>query len=240
MLETETAMVVGGLTPMTTIDLPGSLAAVVFCQGCPWRCAYCHNPHLLARRSRGAVAWAEVLAFLESRRGMLDGVVFSGGEPLLQTGLPSAMADVRARGYRIGLHTGGAHPDRLKRILDNVQWVGFDVKAPFAKYDEATGARRSGDAARASLAALVASDIEHEVRTTVYPPLLDADALLRLADDLAAMDVRHWILQECRPAGAGRWQAGGDRTPMDDSSLMACLAERVPAIDVRRAAPAGP
>ncbi|MBI3069525.1 MAG: 4Fe-4S cluster-binding domain-containing protein, partial [Betaproteobacteria bacterium] len=72
---------VGGLVPLTTTDYPGRLAAVVFCQGCPWRCGYCHNPHLLPARRTAPIAWHAVRDFLERRRGLLDAVVFSGGEP---------------------------------------------------------------------------------------------------------------------------------------------------------------
>ena len=82
---------VGGLVPLSTTDYPDHLSAVVFCQGCPWRCAYCHNPHLLPRRSDSEIAWPDVLAFLDRRRGLLDAVVFSGGEPTLQRALPDAM-----------------------------------------------------------------------------------------------------------------------------------------------------
>src|SRR5574344_952683 len=89
---------VSGLTRMTSIDFPGQLAAVVFCQGCPWRCGYCHNPDLLDATAPAAMAWGEVLAVLHQRQGLLDAVVFSGGEPLLQPGLPAALQEVRALG----------------------------------------------------------------------------------------------------------------------------------------------
>ena len=108
---------VSGLTRMTSIDFPGQLAAVVFCQGCPWRCGYCHNPELLDASAGGAIAWESVLAFLHGRRGLLDGVVFSGGEPLAQSALPQALAQVRAMGFATALHTGGMYPDRLAAVL---------------------------------------------------------------------------------------------------------------------------
>ena len=82
---------VGGLTPLSTSDWPGMLAAVVFCQGCPWRCGYCHNPGLIPARGDNEIPWEDVLAFLRRRQGLLDGVVFSGGEPTAQAGLLDAM-----------------------------------------------------------------------------------------------------------------------------------------------------
>lgn len=101
---------IGGLTPLTTIDFPGRLAAVVFCQGCPWRCGYCQNAHLIPPSAEKRVPWADVLAFLERRRGLLEGVVFSGGEPTLQAGLPEALRQVRDLGFATGLHTAGPSP----------------------------------------------------------------------------------------------------------------------------------
>ncbi len=80
---------VGGLSPHSSCDWPGQLVATVFAQGCPWACAYCHNPHLLPARGSDEIAWEEVLAFLRTRRGLLDGVVFTGGEPTLQEALPA-------------------------------------------------------------------------------------------------------------------------------------------------------
>ncbi len=104
---------IGGMTPLTSIDFPGQLAAVLYLQGCPWRCGYCHNPGLIPARGESHVEWRQVVAFLHRRRGLLDGVVFSGGEPTSQTGLPDAIAQVAGLDYRIGLHTGGMYPGEV-------------------------------------------------------------------------------------------------------------------------------
>ncbi|WP_295886335.1 anaerobic ribonucleoside-triphosphate reductase activating protein, partial [uncultured Thiohalocapsa sp.] len=97
----------GGLTPLTSLDYPGELAAVVYCRGCPWRCPYCHNADLQDAHGPSEPTWPEVLDFLARRRGLLDAVVFSGGEPTAQRALGAAMAEVRAMGFKVGLHTGG-------------------------------------------------------------------------------------------------------------------------------------
>ncbi|GAB3417343.1 anaerobic ribonucleoside-triphosphate reductase activating protein [Massilia agilis] len=193
---------VGGLAPFTTIDFPGRLAAVVFMQGCPWRCGYCHNPHLLPRApaAPGAPSWQQVLAWLHTRRGLLDGVVFSGGEPLLQRGLPDALAQVRALGFATALHTGGPYPERLQAALPLLDWVGFDVKAPFDLYERITGVD-SGDAARESLRLLLASGVPHEVRCTVDPSMLDPEEVERMSRQVAGMGVRKLVLQPVRRDG---------------------------------------
>jgi pyruvate formate lyase activating enzyme len=194
----ESALRVGGLVPLSTTDYPGELAAVIFCQGCPWRCGYCHNPHLLETKAQRQIAWADVVRLLASRAGLLDAVVFSGGEPLAQRGLAGAMRAVRALGFRIGLHTGGAYPDRLGEVLPLVDWVGFDVKTGFADYAAITRAAGSGERALASLRLLLASGVAYEVRTTVHPARHRADEIVALAQRLAALGTTHYVLQAFR------------------------------------------
>lgn len=192
---------IGGLTPLTSIDFPGRLAAVLFCQGCPWRCGYCHNPELLDAIAPTALSWTQVHAFLNRRRGLLDGVVFSGGEPTLQAALPAALAQVRALGFEAALHTGGMYPQRLAALLPHLDWVGLDIKGPLHRHDAITGAPGGGPRARQSLRHLLASGVAYECRTTWHPGLFDADELLALADELAALGVTRWALQECRTSG---------------------------------------
>ena len=192
---------VGGLSRLSTCDWPGELVATVFCQGCPWACGYCHNPHLIPPNAEVDIAWPDVLAFLESRRGLLDGVVFSGGEPTLQAALPEAMRAVRALGLRIGLHTAGPYPGRLAEVLPLVDWIGFDIKAAFDEYEGITAVAGSGAKARESLLHVLASGVATDIRTTVHDALLDAAALERLAVDLDALGVGGHRLQAFRAAG---------------------------------------
>ena len=200
-METSASLRVGGITPLSASDWPGQLAAVVFCQGCPWRCGYCHNPDLIPAQSASEIAWADVLDFLKRRQGLLDAVVFSGGEPTLQSGLPDAMREVHALGYRIGLHTGGMYPNRLAAVLPLVDWVGMDVKAPFADYARITGVKDSGDPVRESLGALLASNVDYEIRTTVHPALLADEEVIDLARDLAGHGVKRYVVQAFRSQG---------------------------------------
>jgi pyruvate formate lyase activating enzyme len=202
---------VGGLTPLTSIDFPGRLAAVVFCQGCPWRCGYCHNPALLDPTVPGTVPWAQVRSFLERRRGLLDGVVFSGGEPTLQAALPHALHEVRGLGFEAALHTGGMYPDRLTALLPQLDWVGLDIKGPARHVDAITGSRDGVARVQASLRHLLASGVAYECRTTWHPGLFAFDELQALAEELAALGVRRWTVQECRmPGGAHHALAPGD------------------------------
>ncbi len=195
--ESLTRLEIGGFTPLTTIDFPGRLAAVIFCQGCPWRCRYCQNGHLIPRAAEDPVDWHRLELFLERRVGLLDGVVFSGGEPTLQATLPEVIQRVRSMGYQIGLHTAGPYPGRLRLVLPLVDWVGFDIKALPADYADVTGTPASGDRVLESAKLVLESGVDHEFRTTVHPTLTDLTTLRELANMLADLGVKNYVLQEC-------------------------------------------
>jgi len=156
---------VGGLTRLSACDYPGKLAAVVFCQGCAWRCGYCHNPELQASRGAREIPWHDVRAFLERRRGLLDAVVFSGGEPTLQSGLADAMREVKAMGFLVGLHTAGAVPGRLAEVLPLVDWVAMDLKGGFDAHERVTRVPGSARRARRSHEFIRASGVAREFHT---------------------------------------------------------------------------
>ena len=195
------ALRVGGVTPFTTLDFPGRLAAVVFVQGCPWRCGYCHNPHLQPREGASHEPWQDVMALLRKRAGLLDGVVFSGGEATIDPALADAMRDVRALGLEVGLHTACIYPRRLAEVLPLVDWVGFDIKAPFADYERITGVTGSGAPARECLEMIIASGVDHECRTTLHTSLLSEDDMEILSMTLADAGVRNYAIQMFRAQG---------------------------------------
>ncbi len=200
-----TALRLGGLTPLTTIDFPGRLAAVLYCQGCPWRCSYCHNPELLPADTPAQLSCSDALGFLQQRLGLLDGVVFSGGEPTLQAALPAALQACRELGLQTGLHTGGMYLPRLVTALPLLDWVGLDIKALPARYPFLTATPASGSKPWEALDWLLASGIDHEVRTTWHAGLFDVEELLQLARALSDRGVQQWALQECRSADAPLW-----------------------------------
>ncbi len=229
------ALRVGGFVPFTPTDYPGALAAVVFCQGCPWHCGYCHNPHLLAARGDSEREFARILDWLDTRRGLLDAVVFSGGEPTAQAELVDAIAAVHALGFKVGLHTGGANPRRLAAVLPRLDWVGLDVKAPQTEYAGVTGVPDSGISAFASLDLVLASGIAHEVRTTVHPALTPPAALEQLGRELADRGVARWVLQTFRATGCLNQTlvSFAPHGATIQPELLALLRALVPAIEVR-------
>lgn len=233
--ESNLALIVGGLTPLTTTDYPGCLSAVIFCQGCPWRCGYCQNPHLLPPRAENPIAWRDIVAFLLRRRGLLDAVVFSGGDATLQNALAEAIDEVRSLGFKVGLHTASPYPERLLALLPGLDWVGLDIKAPFNEYDAVTGIPGSGEKARAGLAALLKSGVAYEVRTTLHSRLHTPESLLRLACELKSMGVQNYVLQEFRPQGCADADLCAMSRPLLNADLVGRIASLFPGFTLRQA-----
>ncbi|OZT74879.1 anaerobic ribonucleoside-triphosphate reductase activating protein [Vreelandella boliviensis] len=189
---------IAGLVPMTTLDYPDHLACVVFLQGCPLRCGYCHNPSMIPTRRGESHEWQAILEFLSTRRGLLEAVVFSGGEPTVNAGLPAAAKEVKALGFKVGLHTAGPYPDRLTQLLPHLDWVGLDVKGRGQEFDRICG--RSGIWQRhaRSLGILLDSGLNFECRTTIHWKDFQLADVERLALTLADCGVRHYALQVAR------------------------------------------
>lgn len=188
---------IGGLLKFSTLDYPGKLSAVVFCQGCPNRCVYCHNPSFIDLHTAGTVRWEEVIDFLKTRRNLLDAVVFSGGEPLIQPSLISAVNEVKSMGFLVGIHTSGCFPKQFSEILKIVDWVGYDLKTVFEKYEKITQIPNSGEMARKNLELLLGSKVSYEIRTTLDSRHISQEDLFCLAKFLKNRGVRHWVIQEC-------------------------------------------
>jgi len=141
----------------------------------------------------------DVLKSLEERKGFIDAVVFSGGEPTLQEGLKNAMNDVKEMGFLVGLHTAGPSPSLLEDVLDLCDYIALDIKAPKRKYHDITNSKGSGHLAYSSLATLVNRHKNFEVRTTVYPNILNEDDIMDIADLIKEIGVKTYVIQQYRP-----------------------------------------
>ena len=192
---------IGGAERFSLVDYPEKVAAVLFLQGCPWRCPFCYNTHLQAADREGSIDEKAFFEFLEKRRGKLDAVVFSGGEPLLQNGLYDSMQKAKKMGYCIGLHTGGFNPAALAKVLPLVDWVGFDIKAPFDElhYQKLTGSQTPLSHILQSLDMLIDSSKNFETRTTCDPRYLTVDDIYKIASQLTERGVTNYHLQKYRP-----------------------------------------
>ena len=202
---------IAGLTPMSSVDWPGKFVATVFAQGCPWACPYCHNQAIIDPKIPGVVSWESVAELLGRRRGLLDGVVFSGGEATRQLAVLPAMQRVRELGFEVGLHTAGPYPARLREILRTglVDWVGIDIKAMSGpNYEAVAGRPNAGPKAWESLGEVLDSGVSYEVRLTVYPDgPRDGYEVASCVKDLGAT---HFALQQARALGTAQGFNAGD------------------------------
>jgi len=193
---------IAGFAPFSSVDWPGLLSATLFLQGCPWECTYCHNPAMQDTRTAGSVSWDEVLATLRRRQGLLDAVVFSGGEPTRQRGLPAAMRVARELGFKVGLHTAGAFPGRLGELLPLADWVGIDIKAAPTAYERITSQAVSGVRAWTSLELVQRSGVDYEVRITIDPTVHTRDDVFDAVREVIRRGAKAPVLQQARPDGA--------------------------------------
>ena len=194
-------MRVGGLHKVSLIDYPGQISAVIFTQGCNFRCAYCHNPDLVDPvRHRAPLDLNDIFAFLDHRRGKLDAITITGGEPTLQEDLEAFIRDIRRMGYLIKLDTNGSRPEILKPLIEAgiLDYVAMDIKTCLKKYRDATRAAADPEKIRESIDIIMASGIDYEFRTTAVPSVTTLEDFLALAGDIK--NSRRYVLQTFIPA----------------------------------------
>lgn len=189
-------MKIHGLQKMTLLDFPGRVACTVFLGGCDMRCPFCHNAELIDGSAEAIMDETELLAFLEKRKGLLDGVAFTGGEPTLRKDLPDLFRRIKAMGYPIKLDTNGLHPDRLKALLDEglVDYVAMDIKNCPEKYAVTAGLDSVDlDKIQQSIDLLKNGTVDYEFRTTVVDELHEAEDFAKIGAWIAG--ARAYYLQ---------------------------------------------
>lgn len=162
-------MIINGFNKLTLLDYPNQVACIIFTKGCNFRCPFCHNGPLVVGNDE-TIDEQEVLDYLDKRKNILDGIVVSGGEPLLQKGIKRFLKIVKEKGYKIKLDTNGTSPELLKEIIDQnlIDYVAMDIKNVFKKYEEIVGVKNTQlDNIRKSIKILENSNIEYEFRTTI-------------------------------------------------------------------------
>ncbi len=230
-------ILIGDVEAFSIVDFPSHIAAVVFLQGCPWRCPFCYNASLQPLKPSEPSDWTfeKLLKFLERRLGMLDAVVFSGGEPLVQEGLFDAIKAAKDLGYTIGLHTGGYRPEHLKKVLPLLDWVGLDVKGPKAKYKALTGGFNAFDDMKKSLQLLLDSGIHFECRTTCDPRELSVQDLFELGTFLKEAGIKEYYLQKYRPVSSDKSTTDtACESLISDEKLISFLSQSFEKFEVRR------
>lgn len=178
-------MRIGGFIKSSLIEFPGMISAVIFTQGCNFRCPYCHNPELVEPdKFSESIPVDEILGFLKERRGLLDGVVIGGGEPTLNSDLPQFIMKIKELGFPVKLDTNGSNPRMIRDLIDKkmIDFVAMDIKAPLEKYSLASGVVCDTDRIKASIMILSNSNINVEFRTTALDNLHTEEDIIKISE----------------------------------------------------------
>ncbi|MDP2709167.1 MAG: anaerobic ribonucleoside-triphosphate reductase activating protein [bacterium] len=203
-------MIIGGLQKFSLLDYPGCVSAIIFTQGCNFRCQFCYNPMLVWPITVGKSKYAQateqqkdhpkiieddLFVFLHSRVGKLDAVVITGGEPCLQKDLPEFIKKIKKLGFLVKLDTNGSYPETLAKLIKEklIDYVAMDLKAPGKKYGEVTGIKANFDKVKKSVKIIIQSGLPYEFRTTVVPGLLSKDDIAGIGKIIGGAD--KWYLQ---------------------------------------------
>ena len=178
-------MRIGGLQRCSLIDFPGHVAAIIFTIGCNFRCPYCHNPELVDETA-DEIPTADVLAFLRTRIGKLDGVTITGGEPTMHDDLIPFIKEIKEMGFKVKLDSNGTNPAVIKEIEDEelVDYLAMDIKAPFSDYASGVGRPVDIDKIKESVRLIMSGPIPYEFRTTVVKALLSPEDITNIAKDI--------------------------------------------------------
>ncbi len=209
-------MIIGGLQKFSLLDYPEHLSAIIFTQGCNFRCQYCYNPILVwpiredklrnislstldGDQQKGhpqIIPESDLFAFLKTRTGKLDAVVITGGEPTIQPDLPEFIAKIKKLGYLVKIDTNGANPGMLKKLIKEnlVDYLSMDVKAPLEKYSVVVGMQPDLDKIKKSIKIIKESGLPYEFRTTIVPKLIELEDIKDIGKLIKNAD--RWYLQQ--------------------------------------------
>jgi len=212
-------MIIGGLQKFSLLDYPGYLSAIVFTQGCNFRCQYCYNPMLVWPIREGKlpdiassaldgdqekgrlqiIKEGALFAFLKTRLGKLDAVVITGGEPTMHADLPEFISHIKKMGFLVKLDTNGTNPDMLRKLIGAklVDYIAMDLKAPIEKYDMVVGVESDLKKIKKSIKIIKESRVPYEFRTTVVPKLIELADIKDMGEMIKGAD--KWYLQQFRP-----------------------------------------
>jgi len=213
-------MLIGGFQKFSLIDYPGKICAIIFTQGCNFHCPYCYNPELVkSELFTEPISEEKIFSFLDKRKGKLDAVEITGGEPTIQKDLLGFLKKIKDKNFLVKLDSNGTNPDVIKRAIDSglIDYVAMDVKAPvgaktrnsklktqnnssklkISKYDKATGVKVNLEKIKKSVEILKNSGIDYEFRTTVVPGIHTKKDILEIAKEIGP--AKRYYLQNFRP-----------------------------------------
>jgi pyruvate formate lyase activating enzyme len=199
-------MIIGGLEKLTLLDYPDHLAAIIFTQGCNFRCHFCYNPMLVLpqlgkdveiKKEKGfsPLSTEDLFLFLRERFGRLEGVVITGGEPTIHADLPDFIKQIKDIGYLVKLDTNGTNPKMIQSLIKSklIDYIAMDIKAPLLKYEKTVNVKLDWENIEKSVKIVIDSGLPYEFRTTVVPGLLEKDDFEEMGQMIKG--AKKWYLQ---------------------------------------------
>ena len=181
-------MEIGGFQKFSVLDYPEKTCAIIFTQGCNFNCPYCHNQALIPVK-KGEIKEKDIFAFLKKRKGRLDGVVITGGEPTIQKDLIPFITKIKKEGFLVKLDTNGSNPNVVKEIIDKqlVDFIAMDIKSPYERYNEMTQTKVDIEKIKKSITLIENSKIDFLFRTTLYK-----------LNDIDILEIRKYLKKESK------------------------------------------
>ena len=176
-------MKIGGIQKTSLLDYPDKISAIIWTVGCNFRCPFCYNKDIVEGKTE-IISEEEVLSFLKKRKGLLEGLVITGGEPLLHDDITDFLEKVKKLGYPVKIDTNGSFPDKLKELIDKklVDYISMDVKAPKNKYTQLTGKKIDIKKIQKSIKLIQNSEVDYEFKTTFVPTLLTKEDIIKIGE----------------------------------------------------------
>jgi len=226
-------MNIQGYQKLSLLDFPGTVACTVFTGGCNLRCPFCHNASLVENPRENANQYEEGFSYLEKRRGILEGVCVSGGEPLLQADLIPFLHAVKDLGYRVKLDTNGSMPETLRQVLQSgaVDYLAMDIKSGPSSYEKAIGVPFGFDSFRKSIQLIRSSGIPYEFRTTVVKGIHTLQDLLEIPQILSPEDP--YFLQGFIDSGNLLGNKGAPFSREEMKTILEEIRKKLPAVKLR-------
>ncbi|MFH1398855.1 MAG: anaerobic ribonucleoside-triphosphate reductase activating protein [Candidatus Woesearchaeota archaeon] len=192
-------MLLGGLQKLSLIDFPDKISCIVWVMPCNFRCPYCYNPDLVHAVAK-PISETEFFKFLGTRKGLVDGVVVTGGEPLIQKDIEQFLNQIKKHGFLVKLDTNGSNPALLKRLTQAklIDYIAMDIKAPHHRYQEVTEAEVDTNTLKQTITYIMGSGIDYEFRTTVVPGLVEKEDIVEIARNIKG--AKKYVIQAYYPS----------------------------------------
>lgn len=221
-------MRISGLQKLTLLDFPQVVSCIVFTQGCNFRCPFCHNSTLVEGEPEEEISAEEIFEFLKKRKGLLDGVVITGGEPLIQKDIRDFAEKLKEMGYLVKLDTNGTNPQKLKELVEAklIDYVAMDIKNSPEGYEKATGVATLLDKITESKEFLLKATVPYEFRTTVVKGIHTKENLISLAEWIKGAE--QYFLQQYKDSGSILSPTG--LSPFSEAEMKEFLSEILPII----------